>query len=194
MISVQQLRRPLWFPKELPNASDYRRTPRSRRSTRLHNLSRSRRAQIWRPPLCGCCRPASEHQACGADRHAGAARGRVGRRDRAAARLVAAQRARRHHRVAALRSRGDAKQECRGPVGVPACSRRNCSPQVTAMARQNNTSKEALSRLPKLDIRELRQEWRRPCKADVSPHLSSELLIRAVAYRISSPIPASTRP
>jgi len=40
------------------------------------------------------------------------------------------------------------------------------------------------SRLPKLDIRELREEWRRLYKADASPHLSRELLIRAVAYRM----------
>ena len=52
------------------------------------------------------------------------------------------------------------------------------------MARQNNASREALSRLPKLDIRELREEWRSLYKADVSPYLSRELLIRAVAYRM----------
>jgi DUF2924 family protein len=51
-------------------------------------------------------------------------------------------------------------------------------------ARQKNASREALSRLPKLDIHELREEWRCLYKADVSPHLSRELLIRAVAYRM----------
>jgi len=50
--------------------------------------------------------------------------------------------------------------------------------------RQKDASREALSRLPKLDIRELREEWRVLYKADVSPHLSRELLIRAVAYRM----------
>jgi Protein of unknown function (DUF2924) len=56
---------------------------------------------------------------------------------------------------------------------------------VTAMAvRQKDVSREALSRLPKLDIRELREEWRRLYKTDASPHLSRELLIRAVAYRM----------
>jgi hypothetical protein len=56
---------------------------------------------------------------------------------------------------------------------------------VTAMAvRQKDASREALSRLPKLDIRELREEWRRLYKTDASPHLSRELLIRAVAYRM----------
>jgi hypothetical protein len=54
---------------------------------------------------------------------------------------------------------------------------------VTAMAaRHKDASREALSRLPKLDIRELREEWCRLYKAGASPHLSRELLIRAVAY------------
>ena len=51
-------------------------------------------------------------------------------------------------------------------------------------ARHKDASREALARLPKLDIHELRQEWRRLYKADVSPHLSRELVIRAVAYRM----------
>ena len=51
-------------------------------------------------------------------------------------------------------------------------------------ARQKDAAREALSRLPKLDIYELREEWRRLYKADASPHLSRELLIRAVAYRM----------
>src|SRR5882724_5211024 len=50
--------------------------------------------------------------------------------------------------------------------------------------RQKDVSKEALSRLPKLDIHELREEWCRLYKVDASPHLSRELLIRAVAYRV----------
>ena len=51
-------------------------------------------------------------------------------------------------------------------------------------ARQKDAGREALLRLPNLDIRELREEWRRLYKADASPHLSRELLIRAVAYRM----------
>ena len=39
-------------------------------------------------------------------------------------------------------------------------------------------------RLPKLDIRELREQWCRLYKADTSPRLSRELLIRAVAHRM----------
>jgi Protein of unknown function (DUF2924) len=44
--------------------------------------------------------------------------------------------------------------------------------------------REALSRLPELDLGELRQQWRALYKADASPHLSRELLVRAVAYRM----------
>ena len=60
--------------------------------------------------------------------------------------------------------------------------------------RQNEASKEALSRLPQLDIRELREEWCRLYKADTSPRLSRELLIRAVAYRIQEVALGALRP
>jgi hypothetical protein len=65
---------------------------------------------------------------------------------------------------------------------------------VTAVARQPKASKEALSRLPKLDIRELREEWRVLFETDVSPHLSGELLIRALAYRIQEVALGGLRP
>jgi hypothetical protein len=61
-------------------------------------------------------------------------------------------------------------------------------------ARQKDASREALSRLHKLDIRELREEWRRLYKADASPHLSRELLIRAVAYRMQEVALGGLRP
>jgi hypothetical protein len=65
---------------------------------------------------------------------------------------------------------------------------------VTAVARQAKASKEALSRLPELDIRELREEWRVLYKTDVSPYLSRELLIRAVAYRMQELTLGGLRP
>ena len=66
---------------------------------------------------------------------------------------------------------------------------------MTAMAaRQKDTGREALLRLPKLDLRELREEWRRLYKADASPHLSRELLIRAVAYRMQEIALGGLRP
>jgi hypothetical protein len=49
-------------------------------------------------------------------------------------------------------------------------------------------------RLPKLDIRELREEWRILYKTDASPHLSRELLIRAVAYRMQEIALGGLRP
>jgi hypothetical protein len=66
---------------------------------------------------------------------------------------------------------------------------------VTAMAaRHKEASREALARLPKLDIHELREEWRRLYKVDVSPHLSRELVIRAVAYRMQEVALGGLRP
>jgi hypothetical protein len=53
------------------------------------------------------------------------------------------------------------------------------SPPIHAAACQ-----EVLSRLPELALGELRQQWRALYKADASPHLSRELLMRAVAYRM----------
>ncbi len=61
-------------------------------------------------------------------------------------------------------------------------------------ARQKDISREALSRLPKLDLRELREEWCRLYKADASPHLSRGLLIRAVAYRMQEVALGGLRP
>src|SRR6202022_1310955 len=130
-----------------------------------------------------------------ADRHARATRGRLGRRDRAAARLAAAHGARCLYRPAPRRSRGDTEQRSRWPVGLPARSGRNCARPLTAMAaRQTDASREALSRLPKLDISELREEWRRLYETDASPHLSRELLIRAVAHRTQEAALGGLRP
>ena len=54
--------------------------------------------------------------------------------------------------------------------------------------------REALARLPKLGLRELRQQWRVLYKADASPHLSRELLLRAVAYRMQEVALGGLRP
>src|ERR1700736_2167039 len=61
-------------------------------------------------------------------------------------------------------------------------------------ARQKGATGEALSRPPKLDLRALREEWRLLYKADASPHLSRELLIRAVAYRMQEVAVGGLRP
>ena len=54
--------------------------------------------------------------------------------------------------------------------------------------------REALLRLPKLGLGELRQRWRALYKADASPHLSRELLLRAVAYRMQEVALGGLRP
>jgi hypothetical protein len=54
--------------------------------------------------------------------------------------------------------------------------------------------REALARLPELDLGELRQQWRDLYKAEASPHLSRELLVRAVAYRMQEVAFGGLRP
>jgi hypothetical protein len=53
---------------------------------------------------------------------------------------------------------------------------------------------EALTRLPELDLGALRQQWRALYKANASPHLSRELLVRAVAYRMQEIALGGLRP
>jgi hypothetical protein len=54
--------------------------------------------------------------------------------------------------------------------------------------------REALARLPELDLAELRQQWRALYKSDASPHLSRELLLRVVAYRMQEIVLGGLRP
>ena len=54
--------------------------------------------------------------------------------------------------------------------------------------------REALSRLPEAGLDELRQQWRVLYKAATSPHLSRELLLRAVAYRMQEVALGGLRP
>ena len=54
--------------------------------------------------------------------------------------------------------------------------------------------REALARLPELDLVQLRQQWRALYKSDASPHLSRELLLRAVAYRMQEVAFGGLRP
>src|SRR5260370_16189489 len=50
--------------------------------------------------------------------------------------------------------------------------------------RGGTACREAVARLPELNLGELRQQWCTLYKAEASPHLSRELLLRAVAYRM----------
>jgi hypothetical protein len=54
--------------------------------------------------------------------------------------------------------------------------------------------REALARLPELELSELRQQWRALYKSEASPHLSRELLLRAVAYRLQEVALGELRP
>ena len=54
--------------------------------------------------------------------------------------------------------------------------------------------REALSRLPELDFSALRQQWRTLYKAQASPHLSRDLLVRAVAHRVQELALGGLRP
>jgi hypothetical protein len=54
--------------------------------------------------------------------------------------------------------------------------------------------REALSRLPTLDIGELRQQWRGLNKTQAPANLSRELLLRAVAYRMQEVALGGLRP
>ena len=65
---------------------------------------------------------------------------------------------------------------------------------MTRALRNVTACREALARLPELDLSELRQHWRALYKSDASPHLSRELLLRAVAYRIQEIALGGLRP
>src|SRR5438874_8277223 len=60
--------------------------------------------------------------------------------------------------------------------------------------RQNGVPEEALSRLPELDLRQLREIWGRLYKTATPLRLSRELLMRAVAYRIQELASGGLRP
>jgi hypothetical protein len=60
---------------------------------------------------------------------------------------------------------------------------------------QDATScRETLSRLPTLDIIELRRQWRGLYKTQAFPDLSRELMLRAVAYRMQEVALGGLRP
>ena len=61
-------------------------------------------------------------------------------------------------------------------------------------SRHKSASREALARLPLLDLDELREEWRRLNKADACPRLSRDLLVRVVAYRLQELALGGLRP
>ena len=60
--------------------------------------------------------------------------------------------------------------------------------------RDVRVCREALARLPELALSELRQQWRALYKSEASPHLSRELLLGAVAYRLQEVALGGLRP
>jgi hypothetical protein len=60
--------------------------------------------------------------------------------------------------------------------------------------RDVTVCREALARLPVLELSELRQQWRALYNSDASRHLSRELLLRAVAYRMQEVVLGGLRP
>src|SRR6202035_3079095 len=74
---------------------------------------------------------------------------------------------------------------CLGPRGArPGLPHRGAGAGMNRAIPDATACREALSRLTELNLGELRQQWRTLYKAEASPHLSRELLVRAVAYRM----------
>ena len=65
---------------------------------------------------------------------------------------------------------------------------------MTRAIRDATACREALARLPELDLDELRRQWRVLYKSEPSPRLSRELLLRAVAYRMQELALGGLRP
>ena len=68
------------------------------------------------------------------------------------------------------------------------------SSSIGQAASRHVVSEEALSLLLTFDIGELRQRWRGLYKTQAPPHLSRELLVRAVAYRMQEVARGGLRP
>src|SRR6202023_1101829 len=76
----------------------------------------------------------------------------------------------------------------------PGLSHRRPGAGMRRAIQDATACREALSRLPKLNLGGLRQQWRILYKAETSPHLSRELLVRAVAYRMQEVALGGLRP
>src|SRR5262249_54525961 len=117
-----------------------------------------------------------------------------GHHDAAAPRRRHCRRGGRRHRVAAPHRARPFLRNLEKEAGVdPRLDKRGTRPGLphhrgaAGMSRKGQrptACREALSRLPELDLSELRQQWRALYKAEPSPHLSRELLVAAIAYRI----------
>src|SRR6201987_713997 len=131
-------------------------------------------------------------KAGGGDRDAATTRGRDRRRSRQRDGLAAA-----HSPGALLRN---SEEEAWAEPGLsdggarPGLSHRRPGAGMMRAIHDATACREALLRLPKLGIGELRQQWRVLYKAEASPYLSRELLLRAVAYRMQEVALGGLRP
>jgi len=131
-------------------------------------------------------------KAGGGDRDAATTRGRDRRRSRERDGLAAA-----HGAGALLRnSEEEAWADPRLSDGGarPGLSHRRPGAGMRRAIHDATACREALLRLPKLGLGELRQQWRVLYKAEASPYLSRELLLRAVAYRMQEVALGGLRP
>src|ERR1700745_1677815 len=131
-------------------------------------------------------------KAGGGDRDAATTRGRDRRRSRERHGLAAA-----HGPGALLRnSEEKAWTDPRLSDGGarPGLSHRRPGAGMRRAIQDATACREALLRLPKLGLGELRQQWRVLYKAEASPYLSRELLLRAVAYRMQEVALGGLRP
>jgi len=76
----------------------------------------------------------------------------------------------------------------------PGLPHRHTGAGMSRTIQDATACREALARLPELDLGELRQPWRALYKTKASPHLSRELLLRAVAYRMQELALGGLRP
>src|SRR5437868_6103979 len=76
----------------------------------------------------------------------------------------------------------------------PGLPHRRAGAGMSRALRNGAGCREALARLPELELSELRQQWRALYKSEASPHLSRELLLRAVAYRLQEVALGGLRP
>jgi len=65
---------------------------------------------------------------------------------------------------------------------------------MTRALSDAKAGREVLARLPELGLGELRRQWRALYKSDASPHLTRELLLRAVAHRMQEVAFGGLRP
>src|SRR5438477_2564793 len=131
-------------------------------------------------------------EAGGGGRNAATIRGRDRRRSRERYGLAAAHGARSLFGNPEEEARPHPRLGPRGArAGLPHC---RAGASMSRAIQDATACREALARLPELNFGELRHQWRTLYKAEASPHLSRELLVRALAYRMQEVVLGWLRP